>query len=194
MLNKCISFAILKRSVPLSGSFSGRIGPNLHKNSWIGTQLGSIYRNYLEEDHNLVALLSDDLMILYYFAHYFFPVVCSTRWCTVAPTSHCLGRCEYSTPNTDPNFHAHTVWEYFHFSVGLWPGWLLTAAPTRFSTKNVKRWNKWDVSFRKKCFGLLCMHTLQRNTQCSYNLTHAEQPGCCQNLFNPFPRCITDCR
>lgn len=80
----------------------------------------------------------------------------------------------------------HIQWECFGSTVGLWPDWLLTAAPARFSTKTVKRWNKWDVFFCKKknSFSLLCMHTLQWNTQCSYNLTLAEHRGCCQNLFS----------
>lgn len=77
--------------------------------------------------------------------------------------------------------------ELSHSSVGLWPGWLLTAAPTRFSTENVKRWNKWDVSFHKNSFGLLCMHTLPRKTLYSHRLRQAERHGCGQNLFSPFP-------
>lgn len=166
---------IKKKSIECHFSEFVQLNLHLHKNFWIETKCWSIYRNFLEEDHNLVAPLLDDLMIFFYIAHYFFPVVCSTRWFTVAPTSHCLGRCEYSAPELFCTYCVRA------FSLLSWPlaHWLLTAALTRFSTKNVKSWNTWDVSFRKNCFGLLCMHTLQWNTQCSYNLTHAEHRGCC---------------
>lgn len=163
MLNKCGSFALLKRNqlnVPLPLSSSGWICHNLHKNSRTETRLWSIYRNYPEEDRNLVAPLSDDLMIFYYTAQYCCPVVCSTRWCTVAPTSHSLGQCEYS-PNAGLNFHAHTVWECFHSSVGLWLDWLLDAVPTRFSIKNARPWN---VSHRQSASHTLCAHCAVEHT------------------------------
>lgn len=146
--------------MPLPVSFSGWICHNLHKNSWTETRLRSIYRNYPEEDRNLAAPLSDDLMIFYYIAHYFCPVVCSTRWCMFAPTSHSSGPCEYSAPNTGLNFHAHIVWEDVRSSVGLWPDWLLTAAQTRFSRKETC--NKWDVLF--------CQFTVYAHSAVEYTM------------------------
>lgn len=86
--------------------------------------------------------------------------------------------------------HTHTVCVWVSWLL-CWPlAWLLTAALTRFSTMNVKHWDKWDISFRENSFGLLCMQTLQWNTQCSYNLTHTEHWGYCQSSSNHSPRVL----
>lgn len=80
--------------------------------------------------------------------------------------------------------HIHTVCVWV-FSLICWPlAWLLTAALTRFYKMNVKRWDKLDNSSCKNSFGLLCMQTVQWNTQCSFYLTHAGHWGCCQTSSN----------
>lgn len=65
-------FAIWKRNrwnLPLFGEFSVVI---CIKTLGLKRSSPSIYRSYPEEDHNLVAPLSGDLMIFYYIALYFF--------------------------------------------------------------------------------------------------------------------------
>lgn len=168
----CATFTVL--------AFSGWIYHHLHENSVLVLFLGINRRRtvtlWLRSQITL-----QSLAILYTTSALLFIVIGG-----VAPTSHSLGGCECKARQMQGlSFHAHAVRECF-FALQLAFG----LSDSRLLLRPGSLQRLWSAGtnemspFCKNSFSLLCMHTLQRNTQCSYNLTLAEHWGCCQNLFN----------
>lgn len=181
-------FAIWKRNrwnLPLFGEFSVVI---CIKTLGLKRSSPSIYRSYPEEDHNLVAPLSGDLMIFYYIALYFFFFVV-------------LGGVQLHQPliargvvNTERQTQARTSMHIQCESIftpplasGPTDSWLLLQPGSRSrtwsaGTNEMSPFAKLLLScgVRTLCSGIHNVHIISQTPSCSPRSLH--------------PVCFTDCR